>query len=161
MRDFFMHTYDLLLRGGAAVLGFFHGMSAGKHRCGLLLLCLMVSDYTTGIIAATLSRNSETLKRNHSSATGIKGLLHKAVMLLVLMIAAVLDWFIHDQNAMFFSAVCWMYIGSEALSLLENLALCGVPVPKRLKRHLTRLITEEESSQTATAGTSSIIKSNR
>lgn len=136
MRDFFLHTHDLLLRGGAAVMGFFHGMGTGEHRCGLLLLCLMAADYITGVIAALLGKSPKTSRGKLSSTAGFKGLLHKAVMLLVLMLSAVLDWFIHDQNAMFFSAVCWMYIGNEALSLLENLALCGVPVPKGLKQRL-------------------------
>lgn len=145
MRDFLMHTYDLLLRGGAAVMGFFHGMGSGEHRCGILLLCLMAADYITGVIAAILGKSPKTGTGKLSSAAGYKGLLHKGAMLLVLMLAAVLDWFIHDANAMFFSAVCWMYIGNEALSLMENLALCGVPVPKRLRRHLEQFATETDS----------------
>ena len=145
MRDFLMHTYDLLLRGGAAVMGFFHGMGSGEHRCGILLLCLMAADYITGVIAAMLGKSPKTGTGKLSSAAGYKGLLHKGAMLLVLMLAAVLDWFIHDANAMFFSAVCWMYIGNEALSLMENLALCGVPVPKRLRRHLEQFATETDS----------------
>ena len=145
MRDFLMHTYDLLLRGGAAVMGFFHGMGSGEHRCGILLLCLMAADYITGVIAAMLGKSPKTGAGRLSSAAGYKGLLHKGAMLLVLMLAAVLDWFIHDGNAMFFSAVCWMYIGNEALSLMENLALCGVPVPKRLRRHLEQFATETDS----------------
>ena len=145
MRDFLMHTYDLLLRGGAAVMGFFHGMGSGEHRCGILLLCLMAADYITGVIAAMLGKSPKTGTGKLSSAAGYKGLLHKGAMLLVLMLAAVLDWFIHDANAMFFSAVCWMYIGNEALSLMENLALCGVPVPTRLRRHLEQFATETDS----------------
>ena len=145
MRDFLMHTYDLLLRGGAAVMGFFHGMGSGEHRCGILLLCLMAADYITGVIAAMLGKSPKTGTGKLSSAAGYKGLLHKGAMLLVLMLAAVLDWFIHDANAMFFSAVCWMYIGNEALSLMENLALCGVPVPKRLLRHLEQFATDTDS----------------
>lgn len=145
MRDFFIHTHDLLLRGGAAVMGFFHGMGSGEHRCGILLLCLMAADYLTGVIAAILGKSPKTGTGKLSSAAGTKGLLHKGAMLLVLMLAAVLDWFIHDDNAMFFSAVCWMYIGNEALSLLENLALCGVPVPKGLKRRLEQFSGAEEA----------------
>ena len=143
MRDFFLHTYDLLIRGGAAVMGFLHGMSTGEHRCGVLLLCLMAADYLTGLIAAAIGK-----RRKNGKTIGLAGfqrLLHKAVMLLVLLLAAVLDWFIHDQNAMFFTAVCWMYIGNEALSLLENLRLCGVPVPARLQRRLEAFSGVEEA----------------
>ena len=126
-------------------MGFFHGMGSGEHRCGILLLCLMAADYITGVIAAMLGKSPKTGIGKLSSAAGYKGLLHKGAMLLVLMLAAVLDWFIHDANDMFFSAVCWMYIGNEALSLMENLALCGVPVPKRLRRHLEQFATETDS----------------
>lgn len=146
MRDFFMHTYDLLLRGGAAIMGFFHGIGTGEHRCCLLLLCLMAADYITGIVAALLCKSPKTTRGRLSSSAGFKGLLYKAGMLLVLFLAACLDWFIHDQNTMFFSAVCWMYIGNEALSLLENLTLCGVPVPKGIKQRLEQFSSDEEAS---------------
>ena len=42
MRDFFMHTYDLLLRGGAAVLGFLRGMGISGHRGSLLLATIYI-----------------------------------------------------------------------------------------------------------------------
>lgn len=147
MRDFLIHTYDLLIRGSAAIMGFFHGMTNGNHRSAVLLLCLMAADYLTGLIAAWLSKSRKTKTGKLSSSAAFRGLLHKAVMVLVLVISAVLDWFIGDRNAMFFTAVCWMYISSEALSLLENLTLCGVPVPAALKRRLALF------SQTEEAGT--------
>ena len=150
MRDFFLHTYDLLIRGGAAVMGFLHGMSTGEHRCGVLLLCLMAADYLTGLIAAVIGKRRKSGKT--IGMAGFRRLLHKAVMLLVLLLAAVLDWFIHDQNAMFFTAVCWMYIGSEALSLLENLRLCGVPVPARLRRRLEAFSGVEEAPVQVSSG---------
>ena len=108
-----------------------------------LLLCLMAADYLTGLIAAVIGKRRKSGKT--IGMAGFQRLLHKAVMLLVLLLAAVLDWFIHDQNAMFFTAVCWMYIGSEALSLLENLRLCGVPVPARLRRRLETFSGVEEA----------------
>lgn len=146
MRDFFMHTYDLLVRGGAAVLGFFSGMGTGEHRCALLLLFLMAADYIAGVIAAIMGKSRKTSTGKLSSAAGFSGLLRKAAMLLVLMLCAVLDWFIHDGNAMFFTAVCWMYISNEALSLLENLTLCGIPVPQWLKKRLEKFASEEEAA---------------
>lgn len=145
MRDFFMHTYDLLVKGSAAIMGFFHGMTSGNHRSAVLLLCLMTADYLTGLIAAWLNKSRKTKAGKFSSTAALRRLLHKAVMGLVLMLSAVLDWFIGDHNAMFFTAVCWMYIGSEALSLLENLTLCGVPVPAVLRRRLALFSQTEES----------------
>ena len=145
MRDFLIHTYDLLLKGSAAIVGFFHGMTSGNHRSAVLLLCLMAADYLTGLIAAWLNKSRKTKTGKLSSAAAFRGLLRKALMVLVLVISAVLDWFIGDHNAMFFTAVCWMYIGSEALSLLENMALCDIPVPAALKRRLALFSQTEES----------------
>ena len=69
--------------------------------------------------------------------------MKKAAMLGVLCLSHGLDWVLHEGNAMFFTAVCWMYISNESLSLLENLALCGVPVPARLKAMLEKLSAQE------------------
>lgn len=135
MRDFLMHTYDLLVKGSAAIVGFFHGMYRENRPSAVLLLCLMAADYLTGFIAAWLNKKQQQAGK-WSGAAAFRRLLPKTAMLLVLILSAVLDWFINDHNAMFFTAVCWMYIGSEALSLLENLTLCGVPVPAVLKRRL-------------------------
>ena len=145
MRDFFIHTYDLLVKGSAAIMGFFHGMTSGNHRSAVLLLCLMAADYLTGLIAAWLNKSRKPKTGKPRSAAAFRGLLRKVLMALVLIVSAVLDWFIGDHNAMFFTAVCWMYIGSEALSLLENLTLCGVPVPAALKRRLALFSRTEES----------------
>lgn len=146
MRDFFMHTYDLLLRGGAAVLGFLRGMGISGHRGSLLLAILMGADYLTALIAAARGKSPATAGGRLSSAAGFKGLLHKAAMLAVLLLCLGLDWLLSEGNAMFYTAVLWMYISNECLSLLENLALCGVPVPKRLRTLLEKLsqgITQE------------------
>jgi toxin secretion/phage lysis holin len=147
MRDFFMHTYDLLLRGGAAVLGFLKGMRLADRRGSLLLALLMAADYLTAIIAAAKGKSPATAGGGLSSAAGFKGLLHKAAMLAVLLLCLGLDWLLSEGNAMFYTAVLWMYISNECLSLLENLALCGVPVPKRLRALMEKLsqgITQEQ-----------------
>ena len=144
MRDFFVHTYDLLLRGGAAAMGFLQGITGPEHRGAVFLVILMAADYLTGIVAAARGKSRHTAKGKLSSAAGYKGLLHKAAMLSVLLIAYGLDWLVHEGNAMFFTAVLWMYTGNECLSLLENLALCGVPVPARLRSMLESLSGGEE-----------------
>jgi len=139
MRDFFVHTWDLIMRGGAAIAGFLHGLGSGTHRAALLLAALMAADYLTGLIAAAKGNSRKSATGRLSSAAGFAGLLKKAAMAAVLLLCCGLDWLMQEGNAMFFTAVCWMYISNESLSLLENLALCGVPVPMRLRRMLERL----------------------
>ncbi len=136
MRRFFMHTADLLLMSSTAVMGFLKGISTGEHRQGWFLLCLMAAEYLTGVLAALMGRQHKTAGGWLRSRAGLAGILRKGAMLLVLVLSHLLDWLIHNGGAMFFTAVCWMYMGSEAIALLENLAQCGVPVPAGLRRLL-------------------------
>ena len=59
-----------------------------------------------------------------------------------------LDWDVGQGSAMFQTAVMWFYISNEALSLLENLGRCGVPIPKKLRDMLEELGKSEEEKQT-------------
>lgn len=145
MRDFFVHTYDLLVKGGAAVAGFLYGIAQGEGRSALLLAALMAADYLSGVIAAALGKSVKTAHGKLDSSAGSKGLLKKAVILLVVALAYLLDWFINEGNAMFLTAVIWFYISNEALSLVENLGRCGVPIPQKLKSRLESL--GEENSE--------------
>ena len=83
MRDFFANTLDLLAGGGAAIAGFLHGMTNGQGRTAILLAALMGADYVSGVLAASLGRSRKTAHGRLSSQAGWKGLLRKAVILLV------------------------------------------------------------------------------
>lgn len=147
MREFFVHTYDLIIRCGAALLGFLGGLGSGQRRGGLLLVLLMAADYATGLIAALKGKSPQTPDGKHRAAVGFQGLLRKAAMAAVLLFSLGLDQLLSEGNHMFYTAVLWMYISSECLSLLENLALCGVPVPRRLRMLLERLARRQGLSQ--------------
>lgn len=139
-----IHTGDLLLRGGAAAAGFCYGMLNGQGRSAVLLAALMVADYISGIVAAALGQSPNSAHGKLDSEAGARGLLKKGMILLVVGLSAVLDWYINEGNAMFLTAVLWFYISNEALSLLENLSYCGVPIPRRLARMLEDMGREEE-----------------
>ncbi|HIU20498.1 MAG TPA: phage holin family protein [Candidatus Limiplasma stercoravium] len=134
MREFLAQTHDLLLKGGAAVVGFFCGMTGGGSGLTLLLGAVMAAQYAASLAAALLHKGPRT-----PGAAAVEGLLKKALSLLVVGLCRLLDAFVNEGNAMFYAAAAWFYIGGEALSLLESLALCGVPVPRRLSTLLTGL----------------------
>lgn len=137
MRDFFAHTYDLLLKGLTAAGGFVLGMVGGEgRRFVFLLLILMAADYITGLVAASLGKSTKTPGGKLSSKAGAKGIAGKSIVLLMVALAHGLDLFVNRGSSMFLSTVAWFYIGNEALSLVENLALCGVPIPTKLKNAL-------------------------
>lgn len=152
MGSFLRHTWDLIVKGAMLAAGFFQGMAAGDNKAIVLLLALMIADYLSGVVAAFLKKSKKSVTGGLSSAAGAKGLLKKGLMLLVVLLAYALDAFIGQGNAMFQSAVTWFYISNEALSLLENLALAGVPIPGRLRAALERLAQEGEEGAAVERG---------
>ena len=112
---------------GAWIAGLFGGFDAAL----ITLTLFMAADYVTGlIVAGVFHRSPKTETGTLESRAGLKGLLRKGGMLLVVLIACRLDLmlgsnFIRDAAVIAFAA-------NETISAIENLALMGVPVPKIL-----------------------------
>ena len=112
---------------GAWIAGLFGGFDAAL----VTLTLFMAADYITGlIVAGVFHRSPKTETGTLESRAGFKGLLRKGGMLLVVLIACRLDLmlgsdFIRDAAVIAFAA-------NETISIIENLALMGVPVPKIL-----------------------------
>jgi toxin secretion/phage lysis holin len=109
---------------GAGIAGIFGGWDAAM----VTLIIFMAVDYVTGLIVAGVFHNSTKTETGAlESKAGLKGLLRKGGMLLVVLVACRLDLllgyhFIRD-------AVVIALISNEALSIIENLGLMGVPIP--------------------------------
>lgn len=113
----------------------------------VMLICAMVIDYATGIMAAWT--NSEL-----SSKRGVKGIVKKIGYLALVVAAMILDWLIFqglqqinvDLHYSIFFAVfvtVWLII-NELISTLENLSRIGVPIPNFMKKLIDRLKTTVE-----------------
>ena len=94
----------------------------------------MVIDYITGLIVAACGKSPKTEAGGVSSAVGFRGLAKKAVILLVVLLAWLLDQ--ATGNAVFQSAAVCYYIANGGISILENAVLIGVPVPEAMKNAL-------------------------
>lgn len=92
------------------------------------LLVAIVIDYTSGIIKAY---ETKTL----SSAIGFRGILKKVGILLVVMLAVLVDRITIDNGGIR-TLVIYYFVANEGLSILENLAQTGLPIPKSLKNAL-------------------------
>ena len=109
---------------GAAIAGFFGGWSAGLTT----LLIFMGIDYLTGLIVAGVFHKSPKSEGGAlESRAGWKGLVRKGVTLLIVLIACRLNimlgvTYIRDT-------VVIAFIANEAISILENAGLMGVPSP--------------------------------
>ena len=95
------------------------------------LLLFMLLDYVLGVICGI---NDDKL----SSQTAFKGILKKVTILIVITVAVSLDTAINAEGLVR-GLVLFFYIGLEGISILENAARMGVPIPDRLKDALIQL----------------------
>jgi toxin secretion/phage lysis holin len=103
----------------------------------IALICCIVADYITGVIAASVTK---TL----SSGVGFRGLAKKFLILILVAAACVLDRYVLSTNGTIRSMVTVFYISNEAISILENCGRAGVPVPAKLKQLFEQLKEKKE-----------------
>lgn len=101
------------------------------------LVVAMLIDYVSGVIAAYIN---PALSLN--SQRGFRGIFKKIMILLLVSLGHVLDTAMHQQIICI--AVTYFFLGNEGLSIVENAAKAGVPIPARLKETLEQLTEEKE-----------------
>lgn len=114
---------------GAAVSTAFGGWSAGLTT----LVIFMGIDYVTGLLVAGVFHASE--KTEHGgleSRAGWKGLIRKGCTLLIVLVACRLDVLLGTDFVR--DAVVIGFCANEALSVIENMGLMGVPLPRALSK---------------------------
>ena len=112
-----------------------------KHYERILLYALIafvVIDYITGVMCAI---NDKTL----SSEVGFRGICRKVLIFLLVGIANILDVQVIGTGSVLRTAVIFFYISNEGVSLLENAAHLGLPVPEKIKTVLEQLHDRSES----------------
>jgi len=127
---------ELLAAAGGAVASFFINMPPLVW----ILIAVMTIDYVTGLICGAMGKSQKTETGYLASHAAFLGLLKKALILLVVLLAALLDQAVSNGAGIQFEAVmgatCLWFIASEGMSILENVASIGVPVPKILLKLL-------------------------
>ena len=107
-----------------------------------ILIAVMSIDYVTGLICGAMGKSKKTETGYLASHEAWKGLMKKALILLVVLLSNLLDIAVSNGAGITFEAVmgatCLWFIASEGLSVLENVASMGVPVPKILHGRLER-----------------------
>ncbi|MEG0133775.1 MAG: phage holin family protein [Clostridium sp.] len=98
----------------------------------IVLVGFMILDYGTGLLRAYINKEV-------SSDIGLKGIARKAIILVVLIVAVLLDRLVNANNWVFRTLVCYFYIANEGISLLENCASLGIPIPNKIKEALIQL----------------------
>lgn len=127
---------EILAAIGGAIASFFVSMPPLVW----ILIAVMSIDYLTGLITGAMGKSNKTENGYLESHAALKGLLKKSLIILVVLLAALLDQAVSAGAGIQFEAVmgatCLWFIASEGLSILENVALMGVPVPKILLKLL-------------------------
>ena len=125
-----------LAAAGGAVLAFFTGLPPIIW----ILIGVMSLDYVTGILCGCMGKSPKTETGGLSSKAAFEGLLKKALILMVVGLAALVDMAISSAASIEMVAVtgacCLWFVASEGLSVLENAAALGVPIPKILLKAL-------------------------
>lgn len=100
------------------------------------LIFAMGIDYLSGLMAAYINPRMKL-----DSRKGFRGIAKKVMILLLVSLAHFIDR-ATGQNIIQL-AVIWFFLGNEGLSIIENAANAGLPVPKKLKDTLEQLAKEK------------------
>ncbi|MBQ7887194.1 MAG: phage holin family protein [Clostridia bacterium] len=135
------NIYKAAAAGAGAIISFFTGIPVIMW----VLIGMMTLDYVTGIITGALGVSNKTEGGKLSSRAAFEGLIKKGVVLLVVLLAVLIDLAVANSAGVQFNAVtgatCLWFIASEGVSVLENAAELGVPIPGILRKALEILKT--------------------
>ena len=128
MKEFWT-TIQVVFAGIGGWLGWFLGGCDGLLYA---LLAFVVIDYITGIMCAMVDKNL-------SSEVGFKGIFKKVLIFALVGIGTILDTRVIGSGSVMRTAVIFFYLSNEGVSLLENAAYLGLPIPQKLKSVLEQL----------------------
>ena len=133
----FWNTIQLIFTAVGGWLGYFLGGCDGLLYA---LIAFVVIDYITGVMCAIIDRKL-------SSAVGFKGIFRKVLIFLLVGIANIIDVQVIGTGAVLRTAVIFFYISNEGVSLMENAAHLGLPVPEKIKAVLEQLHDRAEDKE--------------
>ena len=125
----------------AAVGGWLGYYLGGCDGLLLALVAFAAADYLTGVMCAVSDRKL-------SSNVGFKGICRKVLIFLLVGTANILDVHVIGTGSVLRTAVIFFYISNEGVSLLENAAHLGLPVPGKIKAVLEQLHDRAEKTET-------------
>ena len=106
----------------------------------VIMLVCMVLDYISGVACAVV-------RKDVSSEVGFKGIVKKILILMLVGVAHVLDAYVLNSTPVLQSAVTMFFIANEGISLVENAAGLGIPIPKKMLEVLKQLKLKGDSTE--------------
>ncbi len=130
----FWNTIQIVFTGIGGWLGYFLGGCDGLI---IALILFVVMDYITGVMCAISDKKL-------SSEVGFRGICRKVIIFILVGIANILDVQVIGTGSVLRTAVIFFYLSNEGISLLENAAHLGLPIPEKLKVVLEQLHDKSE-----------------
>lgn len=127
--DKYIETIKLTFGVVGMLVGYFLGGCDGLI---YTLVAFVVIDYVTGVMCAISEKKL-------SSEVGFRGLFKKVVIFFLVGIGHLIDTYVMAGGAVLRTAVIFFYLANEGISLTENAARLGLPIPKKLKDVLEKL----------------------
>lgn len=125
----FRNTIQLIFAAVGGWLGWFLGGCDGLLYA---LIAFVVIDYITGVFCAAIDHKL-------SSEIGFKGICKKVLIFILVGMGNIIDVQIIGNGSVMRTAVIFFYLSNEGISLLENSAHLGLPIPQKLKDILGQL----------------------
>lgn len=141
MKELYLAIIELGTASNKKTLITFFGLAGtlianafGGWNNSLTTLCIfMLLDYLSGmVLAGVFHKSAKTESGGLSSREGLKGIIKKVIMLLMVLIAYRLDMVIGTEYIR--DMVILAFIANEAISLLENFSAMGLPIPSAIKK---------------------------
>ena len=133
----FWNVIQLVFTAIGGWLGWFLGGCDGLLYA---LIAFVTLDYITGLMCAVVDHKL-------SSEIGFKGIFKKVLIFLLVGIGHILDTQVIGTGSVLRTAVIFFYISNEGVSLIENAAHLGLPIPEKLKDVLEQLHDRAEKEE--------------
>jgi len=121
-----------------AFLGGFDGVLTA------LLICIGL-DIVTGILRAGVEKKI-------NSSVCFKGMCKKVTILVLVGLAWAIDIYVIKTAGVIRTATIFFYIANEGISILENAAIIGLPIPKKIRDVLEQLKKKAEDTEEGGSG---------
>lgn len=129
------------VRFGLSILGgWFSFFVGGANGLLIALLIFMALDYVSGVMCAIVDKKL-------SSSVGFKGLFKKMLILMLVGVANIIDVYVIGNGSTVRGIVIVFYLSNEGISLLENAAHIGIPIPEKLREILSQLHDHEDGAK--------------
>jgi toxin secretion/phage lysis holin len=136
MRDLVNVMQYIFTAIGGAVGWFFGGLDGFLY----VLITFMVIDYITGVMVGIAEKKL-------SSEVGFKGICRKVLIFCLVGMAHILDVHVIQTGNVLRTAVIFFYLSNEGISIIENAARMGLPVPQKMKDVLEQLKDDAETKK--------------